>query len=155
MEFDFCTDIVLIADDFYNAFKRCYVGKNSVQIGGTIKYSACNIPAIVNGTFALELYFKSMLPHKTCGHKIKILFDNLTEAMQDEIIEAITPQLDKLSWQKSFEEYLENMNKVFVYWRYISEKGYTVGYLGNRINEYLQVLEILLPIVKNITYRHK
>ncbi len=155
MRFDFRTDIVLIADDFYNAFQRCYEGRNSVQIDGTIKYSACNVPAIVNGTFALELYFKSMLPHKTCGHELKILFDNLTEAIQVEIIEAVTPQLDKLSWQKSFEEHLEDINKVFVDWRYISEKDYTVSYLGNSINEHLQVLEVLLPIVKNIAYKHK
>ena len=58
-------------------------------------------------------------------------------------------------WNKSFEEYLEDINNVFVEWRYISEKDYTVDYLGNKINEFLQVLKILLPIVKELTYKCK
>lgn len=53
MEYDFRTDILLIADDFYDAYKRCREGKNPVHFDGAIKYSACNIPAIVNGSFAL------------------------------------------------------------------------------------------------------
>ena len=77
MEYDFRTDILLIADDFYDAYKRCREGKNPVHFDGAIKYSACNIPAIVNGSFALELYFKIMLPPKTWGHKLKELYDNL------------------------------------------------------------------------------
>ena len=48
MEYDFRTDILLIADDFYDAYKRCREGKNPVHFDGAIKYSACNVPAIVN-----------------------------------------------------------------------------------------------------------
>ena len=48
MEYDFRTDIVLIADDFYDAYKRCREGKNPVHIGNRVKFSAFHIPAIVN-----------------------------------------------------------------------------------------------------------
>ena len=148
MEYDFRTDILLIADDFYDAYKRCREGKNPVHFDGAIKYSACNIPAIVNGAFTLELYFKSMLPPKTRGHELKELYDNLSSEIKCEIKDAVTSHLTKLAWGKQFEEYLEDLNNVFVDWRYISEKNYAIGYLGNRINEYLQVLEILIPVVK-------
>ncbi len=155
MEYDFRTDILLIADDFYDAYKRCREGKNPVHFDGAIKYSACNIPAIVNGAFTLELYFKSMLPPKTRGHELKELYDNLSSEIKCEIKDAVTSHLTKLAWGKQFEEYLEDLNNVFVDWRYISEKNYAIGYLGNRINEYLQVLEILIPVVKEITYKYK
>ena len=69
MVYDFRTDIVLIADDFYDAYQRCREGKHPIQIDNVIKYSTCNVPAIVNGAFALELYFKSMLPPKTREHE--------------------------------------------------------------------------------------
>ena len=155
MEYDFRTDILLIADDFYDAYKRCREGKNPVHFDGAIKYSACNIPAIVNGAFTLELYFKSMLPPKTRGHELKELYDNLSSEIKCEIKDAVTSHLTKLAWGKQFEEYLEDLNNVFVDWRYISQKDYAIGYLGNRINEYLQVLEILLPVVKEIANNNK
>lgn len=155
MEYDFRTDILLIADDFYDAYKRCREGKNPVHFDGAIKYSACNIPAIVNGSFALELYFKIMLSPKTWGHKLKELYDNLSSEIKCEIKAAVTFHLTKLAWDKQFEEYLEDLNNVFVDWRYISEKNYAIGFLGNRINVYLQVLEILIPVVKEISYKYK
>lgn len=155
MEYDFRTDILLIADDFYDAYKRCHEGKNPVHFDGAIKYSACNVPAIVNGAFALELYFKSMLPPKTRGHELKELYDNLSSEIKCEIKDAVTSHLTKLAWGKQFEEYLEDLNNVFVDWRYISEKNYAIGFLGNRINVYLQVLEILIPVVKEISYKYK
>lgn len=154
MEYDFRTDIVLIADDFYDAYKRCREGKNPVHMGNRVKFSACHIPAIVNGAFALELYFKSMLPPETHGHELKKLFDELANDIKLEIKEAVAPLLKRLSWGKSFEEYLEDINNVFVDWRYISEKDYAVGYLGNILNEYLQVLEILLPKIKDVAHKH-
>ena len=155
MEYDFRTDILLIADNFYDAYKRCREGKNPVHFDGAIKYSACIVPAIVNGAFALELYFKSMLPPKTRGHELKELYDNLSSEIKCEIKDAATSHLTKLAWGKQFEEYLEDLNNVFVDWRYISQKDYAIGYLGNRINEYLQVLEILLPVVKKIANNNK
>ena len=155
MEYDFRTDILLIADDFYDAYKRCREGKNPVHFDGAIKYSACNIPAIVNGSFALELYFKIMLPPKTRGHELKELYDNLSSEIKCEIKDAVTSHLTKLAWGKQFEEYLEDLNNVFVDWRYISEKNYAIGFLGNRINVNLQVLEILIPVVKEISYKYK
>lgn len=155
MVYDFRTDIVLIADDFYDAYQRCCECKNPIQTDNIIKYSACNVPAIVNGAFALELYFKSMLPPKTWGHKLKELYDNLSSEIKCEIKAAVIFHLTKLAWDKQFEEYLEDLNNVFVDWRYICEKNYAIGYLGNRINEYLQVLEILIPVVKEITYKYK
>lgn len=155
MEYDFRTDILLIADDFYDAYKRCREGKNPVHFDGAIKYSACNVPAIVNGAFALELYFKSMLPPKTWGHKLKELYDNLSSEIKCEIKNAANSNLNKLTCDKQFEDYLEDLNNVFVDWRYISQKDYAIGFLGNRINEYLQVLEILIPVVKEISYKYK
>lgn len=155
MEYDFRTNIVLIADDFYDAYQRCREGKHPIQIDNVIKYSTCNVPAIVNGAFALELYFKSMLPPKTRGHELKELYDNLSSEIKCEIKNAANSHLNKLAWGKQFEEYLEDLNNVFEAWRYIHEKEYAIGYLGNRINEYLQVLEILIPVVKEIAYEYR
>lgn len=155
MEYDFRTDIVLIADNFYDAYQRSREGKHPIQIDNVIKYSTCNVPAIVNGAFALELYFKIMLPPKTWGHKLKELYENLSSEIKCEIKNAVNSNLNKLAWGKQFEEYLEDLNNVLVDWRYISEKNYAIGFLGNRINEYLQVLEILIPVVKEISYKYK
>ncbi|MDE6058845.1 MAG: hypothetical protein K2G44_02270 [Clostridia bacterium] len=155
MKYDFRTDIVLIADDFYEAYKRCREDKNPVHEGNILKFSACHIPAIVNGAFSLELYFKSILPPKIYGHELKTLFDKLADDIKLEIREAVTPKLNNLAWQKSFEEYLEDINNVFVDWRYINEKDYAVDHLANRINEYLQIFEIMLPVVKEATYKYK
>lgn len=154
MTYDCDTNIISIADDFFDAYLRCCEGKNPTRTDNGIKYSACNVPAIVNGAFAIELYFKSMLPPKTRGHELKILFDNLTDDIKREIREATTKQLERLSWGKPFKEYIEDINNVFVDWRYISEKDYSVGYLGNSINEYLQAFKILLPKIKDIAHRH-
>ena len=154
MEYDFRTNIVLIADDFYDAYLRCCEGKNPIQIDNVIKYSACNVPAIVNGAFALELYFKSMLLSETRGHELKALFDVLSEDIKSDIKESTILQLELLAWKKSFEEYLEDIDKIFEEWRYIHEKSYTQRYLGNRINEYTQVLQILLPMIKEVAHKH-
>ncbi|MCI8368434.1 MAG: hypothetical protein HFJ81_02230 [Clostridia bacterium] len=154
MEYDFRTNIILIADDFYEAFKRCREGKNPVQDGNVVKCSVCNVPAIVNGAFALELYFKSMLSPDTDGHKLMDLFNSFEENIKQEIKEKSISKLEKLAWGKSFEQYLEDINNVFVDWRYIHEKNYNVKYLSNGANEFLQVLSILLPVISEIARKY-
>lgn len=154
MEYDFRTDIILIADDFYEAFKRCCEGKYPVQDGNIVKCSACNVPAIVNGAFALELYFKSILPPNMDGHKLMGLFNSLEENIKQEIKEEAISKLKKLAWKKSFEQYFEDINNLFVDWRYIYEKTYKVSELGNKVNEYLQVLNILLQEISGIAHKY-
>lgn len=154
MEYDFRTNIILIADDFYEAFKRCCDANNPVLDGNVVKCSACNVPSIVNGAFALELYSKSILPAGTDGHKLMELFNRLDAGKKLVIKETVISKLEKLTWKKSFEQYLEDLNNVFVDWRYIHEKNYGIRELGNNLNEYLQVLDILLVNVSNIAHKH-
>lgn len=61
----------------------------------------------------MELYFKSMLPPKTWGHELKILFENLNDDIKNEIKKIVSTDLKKLACYKSFEEYLEYISKAF------------------------------------------
>lgn len=63
--YNFDVSIINIADDFFEAYKRCKEGKNPRSNHGCIAFSVVNIPAIVNAAFASELYLKSMLPKKS------------------------------------------------------------------------------------------
>lgn len=107
IEFDFRKYIILIADDFYNAYLRCSEGRNPKQVEGTLLLSVLSVPAMVNGAFAIELYFKSMLPPKTRGHELKALYDILSNDIKCEIKQSTIPQLELLAWEKTFENFLK------------------------------------------------
>lgn len=146
--YDFDVSIIKIADDFFEAYKRCKEGKNPRSNHGGIAFSVVNIPAIVNAAFASELYLKSMLTKEVKKHNLKTLFDELPCKIQKELEEKIKPEFDALNWGKDFMGYLVDIDDVFEFWRYIHEKDKPIGYLGNRINECLSIFEIILPKLK-------
>ena len=78
MNYDLTTDILQSADDFYEAYKRCREVTNERHQGS----KTINIPAIVNGAFACELYTKYLANSKLTGHNLKLLFAELDEKYQ-------------------------------------------------------------------------
>lgn len=148
--YNFDVSIINIADDFFEAYKRCKEGKNPRSNHGCIAFSVVNIPAIVNAAFASELYLKSMLPKKARTHNLKDLFYKLSSSIQEELKRQLEPKFNALNWEKDFDGYFDDIANVFLFWRYIHEKDKPVGFLGNRINECLIVFAILLPKLKNI-----
>ena len=70
--------IIDIADDFYEAFERCGEEKNTRrdELGRTVS-DVVNIPKIVNGTFALELYLKSFISKRQI--RIRKLKHNISD----------------------------------------------------------------------------
>lgn len=127
-----------VADDFYDAYERCY----SVDINNRI----CAIPAFVNGLFACELYLKYMIGDKAKGiHNLKILFSLLEDKKRKEL-ESIDSKYD-------LNELLNTIGDGFINWRYIFEddneefgKGMPFLYTDYFIKKYL-------PIFKNMVYK--
>lgn len=149
--YDFDVSIINIADEFFEAYKRCSEGKNPrVNEYGATVLSVVNLPAIVNAAFASELYLKSMLPKKTRIHNLKDLFYKLSSNIQEQLKRQLEPEFNALNWKKDFDGYFDDIDDVFSFWRYIHEKDKPIGFLGNRINECLIVFAILLPKLKQI-----
>ena len=59
-------DILDIANDFYEAYRRCGEGKNPrTDEWGRYVTDVVSVPELVNGLFACELYLKSILPNRS------------------------------------------------------------------------------------------
>ena len=152
MNHDFDTSILNIADDFYEAYLRCSEGKNpTVDEFNRTRYEVANVPAIVNGAFAMELYIKSIsrvgkrqLWKKK--HNLKELLLTLDQQLQDEIREAVEPKLERY---QTYEECLDGINNAFVFWRYI----HTKQDFGFGLNNTLKVLPIFLDVIREIAKR--
>ena len=146
-------NILMQADDFFEAYRRCRKGENLHKENGRLCASVVNIPAIANASFACELYIKSMISDKTFGHNLKDLFDLLPKETQNTISNSVN---DKFAEHPvyNFEYCLESAADVFINWRYIYENRHTEGFYGSYINEYLMFFEGLLPILKEIAYSH-
>ena len=150
---DFDTSIINIADDFYEAYLRCAEGKKPVKEGGCIRYGAANVPAIVNGAFAMELYLKSISQVsekelKQKKHSLKALFLTLELPIQDEIRQSVESQLDG---RFTFDECLKGINHAFVFWRYIHKQQN----FGFGLNNTLLVLPIFLETIRDIAKCHR
>ena len=113
-----------IADDFYEAYKRCFEGKNPHKDEhGRIVRDIVAIPGFVNGLFACELYFKWLLDiddkvneiKARKSHNIKELFDLLDESIKNELKE------NDYKSDYNLEDLLSKIGKGFVEWRYIFE----------------------------------
>ena len=122
-KYDFDTSILNIADDFYEAYLRCAEGKNpTVDEYNRTRYEVVNVPAIVNGAFAIELYIKSMSRAgkrklQKMKHNIKDLLLTLDQSIQDEIKQIC----DKLEF--SVEEFNAIMNEPpKYYWDYPNDE---------------------------------
>lgn len=142
--------IVDVADDFYETYKRCGEGKNErIDERGRHVTDVVNIPAIVNGTFALELYLKSVITPcqiepKKLGHNISKIYSKLKPELQQQIRNEIEPKLK--GWDQTFDEAIEGIGNGFEYWRYIHEKDD----LGYGLNMSLNVLPLFLDAVRAI-----
>ena len=119
--YDFDTSIIEIANDFYDAYKRCREDKNIRKTEYGYISSVVNVPAIVNGSFALELYLKSMIKNDVIikEHGLKVLFGMLDCDLSNDIREEVNKKIDN---QCSFDEMLDGIDDSFLYWRYIHEK---------------------------------
>lgn len=157
--------IIDMAGDFYETYNRCVENKNVRNNGfGTTIADVVNVPAIVNGAFAIELYLKSMIDPKKIEnkriHSLKRLFSFLEEKEKNELKTRICEELLKMNWQinnnalqanrKSstekdiFEICLKGISEAFAYWRYIFEKKNTgFGFLNT-----LNVLPVFLKNIK-------
>lgn len=149
MNHDFNTSIINIADDFYEAYLRCLEGKNpTVDEFNRTRYEVANIPAIVNGAFAMELYIKSVSRAgkrklKKKKHNIKDLLLTLDQSLQDEFRKEVESKLQK---HYEYDKCLDGINDAFVFWRYI----HTRKSFGFGLNNTLNVLPIFLEAIRNI-----
>ena len=145
---DFDTSILNIAEDFYHAYLRCLEGKNPVrEENGRIRCDGVNIPAIVNGAFALELYLKSLSPLseeelKKKKHSIRKLYSTLDPIRQASIHSKIEKEL---SPDYTFEKGLAIINNAFTFWRYI----HTKSDLGYGLNVTLNVLPAFINAIRD------
>ena len=146
-------EILDIADDFYEAYNRCGEGKNRrIDEYGRQVEDVVNVPKLVNGLFACELYLKSMLPKKSWkksdGHKLKALFLLLPKEKQTEMYEAISA---KYYWELlSLEESFDLISNGFQFWRYIHE-SVDCGKLG--LNGTVCVLPAFLETFREFAKR--
>ena len=144
---DFDVSIINIAEDFYHAYLRCIEEKNrSIDEYGRIRYDVVNIPAIVNGAFALELYLKSLSPLskkelKQKRHSIKKLFLTLDAGTQKRISDKVEKQL---AYGYDFDEGLVIINNAYTFWRYI----HTKPDLGYGLNVTLNVLPVFIEVIR-------
>lgn len=146
-------EILDIADDFYEAYKRCGEGKNPRKDEyGRYVTDVVSVPELVNGLFACELYLKSMLPEKRWrgpdGHNLKSLFLLLPRDKQGEMIDEISAKYD---WEwHSLDESFDLISNGFQFWRYIHESEH-FGELG--LNGTLRVLPAFLETFRDFAKR--
>lgn len=152
MNHDFDTSITNIADDFYEAYLRCLEGKNpKVDKYNRTRYEVVNVPAIVNGSFAIELYIKSMSKAsksklKRMKHNIKDLLSTLDQSIQDEIKKEVEPKLENY---QTYDDCLDGINNAFAFWRYI----HTKKDFGFGLNDTLKALPLFLNVIRAIAKR--
>lgn len=149
VKYDWSRDILDIADDFYEAYKRCGEEKPVVDNrNGKIRGSVVNVPSIVNGAFALELYLKSLIPEKQrkiSGHSFSVLYSVLSTENQDFIKQRVEPKIKGWNFL-TFDTALEGISQSFEYWRYIHEKED----FGFGLNMTLNILPLFLEAIREL-----
>lgn len=138
------TNILMQAEDFAEAYRRCIKEENPMENNCCVKYSVVNIPAIVNAAFACELYLKSIINKKVRTHNLLELFKLLDIDIQALIEQEVNGNLQNLNRNYSFKLYLEKASCVFEDWRYIYEEKHSDGYMGSLINEFLMFFNLFL-----------
>ena len=136
-----------IANDFYEAYKRCLMANNKNQI--------VVIPAFVNGFFACELYLKSILKANditSSGHDIEKLFNQLPTELQKTIENEFLNEAKSIYVFNSieFNELLKKISFGFEFWRYLYEDEnkefedkYPFSYSKNFLDFFLPIIERL------------
>ena len=120
MKMDFENNILLSADDFYDAHIRCITGKEHKIIDGRDAFSVVNIPAIVNGAFACELYMKSMFKGEMRTHNLSYFYSKLSKEIKGEIEQLY--QQKKIEKYSTFKDALFVVRNAFVEWRYLFQE---------------------------------
>ena len=143
-------NIKLIADDFYEAYKRCVEPKNYRQDNGVRVADVVMIPATVNAAFACELYLKSMQNNNITTHKLKTLYGRLKKEDKKYIKDNLENKLKEEN--KIFEEILGGLSGSFEFWRYVHEKD-DLGKLG--FQDTIKYMPILLEAIKECANRNK
>jgi len=138
------TNILMQADDFAEAYRRCIQGNSPIYGNGDTIHNVVNIPAIVNAAFACELYLKSIINKKIITHNLLDLYELLNTDIQLSIAYEVNNKLQKRNKEYSFKSCLERASNVFEDWRYIFEEEHSNGYMGCYINEYLIFFEHML-----------
>jgi len=142
-------ELLDIADDFYEAYLRCFEGKNHHQDEyGRIVSEIVAVPGFVNGLFASELYFKYLLGDKVNRikgkdrHNLNILFNYLDDSIRSELLSI------KIEDEYSLDKLLLNIGNGFIQWRYIFEEGnekfgehYPFLYTEKFLNLYLTAIK--------------
>lgn len=150
---DFDCSIIKIANDFYEAYLRCIRGEKwGVDENGVFRGHVVNVPAIVNGSFAIELYLKSLISitskkDTSKKHNIKILYNMLLEEDKTKLRNQIEQEIKNYG---TFNECISGISNSFVYWRYIHEKED----FGFGLNKTLVVIHIFLNNIKNYLDRY-
>lgn len=146
-------NILMLADDFAEAFRRCTVGENPHKDDeGCWCEEVANIPAIVNAAFSCELYIKSMISESNKEHNLKKLFAYLSQDYQNQIKDMVNSKL-RNGCLYNFDDCLEKACNVFVEWRYIFENEHSDGYMGCNINQNLTFFQCILPILKDLAHK--
>ena len=149
---DFENNILINADDFYNAYQRCLESKNSRVVNGVTVSSYLGIPAIVNAAFACELYLKSMIMEVKRCHDLKEFYDlvpqSIKNMMRREYKKAPIP------YAKTIEDAIEKVKDTFIDWRYLYEDSNKDQCNPSTLNEYLNIFATILPIIKEAAHKY-
>lgn len=144
-------NLLLQAEEFEKAYKRCARGENPYKDEtGRIVYHAVNLPAVVNAAFSCELYLKFLIGSTYSGHDLEQLFQRLDPKLQNEIRDEVASEIQ--GYPLSFDEFLKRAKDVFKKWRYLYEESHTDTYLSVYVNEYLIFLPLLINALKRRAY---
>lgn len=86
--------------------------------------AALFVPAVVNCSFACELFLKAMLPQNTRGHKLNDLFVSLDANIQESIKNKTIEKMKNYAQtycSADFQKDLTNNSNIFAEWRYFHE----------------------------------
>lgn len=105
--------------------------------------AALFIPAVVNGSFACELFIKSMLSNNSArSHKLDILFGNLDLDIRNKIKDNTVQKMREIFSfydDAAFQQDLIDNNNIFETWRYFHE-GHTHSANLTFIKKFMEVI---------------
>ena len=137
------TTQIEIADDFYEAYKRCMKPDADNHI--------VSVPAFANGLFASELYIKVLLGDKVRSikdHNLKNLYELLEDNHKEEL------KSIKCDSRYTLESLLDNIGDGFIMWRYIFEED-NDNFGNGRPFEYSEYfLKVYLPVLKDMAHKY-
>jgi len=149
---DFNNSILLQADDFYEAYLRCIEGKNKKVKGNTTSWSVVNIPAVVNASFACELYFKSLIGKELKSHNLIGFYNKLSRDIKNELQEHY--KYKKVGDCKTICQAINEVKNTFVEWRYLYKDEFKEQCNPKDLNRFLWIFATITPILKEVAHTH-